>query len=44
MMTDSLIHIRDLLHAQFCYQMFITPIHLPIDKNIGNLPKWPVNS
>lgn len=32
MINNSLTHIRDLLHAQFCYQMFITPIHLPIDK------------
>ncbi len=39
MMTDSLIHIRDLLHAQFCYQMFITPIHLPIDKKYREFAK-----
>lgn len=32
MMTSSLAHIKDLLHAQLCYQLFITPIHLPIEK------------
>ncbi|KGP62780.1 hydrolase [Legionella norrlandica] len=32
MMTNSITYIRDLLHAQFCYQMFITPIHFPVDK------------
>ncbi|MFT4059052.1 MAG: alpha/beta fold hydrolase [Legionella sp.] len=32
MITDSLAQVRDILHAQFCYQVFITPIHLPIEK------------
>lgn len=32
MITDSLALVRDVLHAQFCYQVFITPIHLPIEK------------
>lgn len=32
MATDSLTHIRDLLHAQLCYQLFITPIPFPMDK------------
>lgn len=32
MMNNSLTYIRDLIHAQFCYQMFITPIHLPLEK------------
>lgn len=32
MMTNSLAYVKDLLHAQFCYQMFITPIHLPLEK------------
>lgn len=32
MMNNSLTYIRDLIHAQFCYLMFITPIHLPLDK------------
>lgn len=26
MITSSLTHVRDLLHAQLCYQAFITPI------------------
>ena len=32
MLTESITHIIDLLHAKFCYQIFITPIHLPLDK------------
>lgn len=32
MMTSSLAALKDLLHAQFCYQLFITPVHLPIEK------------
>ncbi|RUR09439.1 alpha/beta hydrolase [Legionella sp. km772] len=32
MMTNSLAALIDLLHAQFCYQLFITPVHLPIEK------------
>lgn len=32
MINASLAHIRDILHAKFCYQLFITPIHLPIEK------------
>lgn len=32
MMTNSLTYVRDLLHAQLCYQLFITPIHLPLEK------------
>lgn len=39
MMTNSLTYIRDLLHAQFCYQMFITPIHLPIEKKYREFAK-----
>jgi pimeloyl-ACP methyl ester carboxylesterase len=32
MMIDSFTYIRDLLHAQLCYQFFITPIHIPLEK------------
>lgn len=32
MITTSLTHVRDILHAQFCYQFFITPLHFPIEK------------
>jgi alpha-beta hydrolase superfamily lysophospholipase len=32
MITSSLAHIKDMLHALVCYQAFITPIHLPIEK------------
>lgn len=32
MATNSLTDMKDFLHAQFCYQFFITPIHLPIPK------------
>jgi len=32
MMPASLTHLRDVLHAVFCYQIFITPIHLPLEK------------
>ncbi|CAM2919534.1 alpha/beta hydrolase [Legionella worsleiensis] len=32
MMTNSLTQIRDFLHAQLCYQLFITPLHFPLDK------------
>lgn len=30
MISESLIYLRDLLHAQLCYQYIITPVHLPI--------------
>ncbi|KTD79269.1 alpha/beta hydrolase [Legionella waltersii] len=39
MINNSLIYFRDLLHAQFCYQMFITPIHFPIDKKYREFAK-----
>lgn len=32
MMTSSLATIKDLLHAQLCYQLFVTPLHLPLEK------------
>ncbi|KTD60005.1 alpha/beta hydrolase [Legionella shakespearei] len=32
MMSSSLAELRDFLHVQFCYQMFITPVHLPMEK------------
>ena len=31
-MANSLTNIKDYLHAQFCYQLFITPIYLPLPK------------
>ncbi|BCA96769.1 alpha/beta hydrolase [Legionella antarctica] len=39
MMTDSITYLRDLLHAQLCYQFFITPIHLPIEKKYRDFAK-----
>ena len=32
MMTNSLAALKDVLHAQLCYQLFITPVHFPIEK------------
>ncbi|WED43330.1 alpha/beta hydrolase [Legionella cardiaca] len=32
MLADRLTEFRDLVHAQLCYQLFITPLHLPIEK------------
>ncbi|ASQ47109.1 alpha/beta hydrolase [Legionella clemsonensis] len=32
MLANKLTEFRDLIHAQLCYQVFITPIHLPIEK------------
>ena len=39
MINSSLIHIRDLLHAQLCYQAFITPIFLPLEREYRNFAK-----
>lgn len=39
MITSSLAHIKDKLHALFCYQAFITPIHLPIEKEYRDFAK-----
>lgn len=39
MMTDSITYLRDLLHAQLCYQFFITPIHLPLEKKYREFGK-----
>ena len=39
MITTSLAHVKDMLHAQFCYQLFITPLHLPIEKEYRNFAK-----
>lgn len=39
MLTTSLTHVRDLLHAQFCYQVFITPIHFPLEKEYRSFAK-----
>ncbi len=32
MMINPISTLKDLLHAQLCYQLFITPVHLPIEK------------
>lgn len=32
MITNSLQSITNLLHAQLCYQLFITPLHRPLEK------------
>lgn len=32
MRSSSLTHLVDFIHAQLCYQVFITPIHFPIEK------------
>lgn len=32
MMTNSLVALKDIVHAQLCYQLFITPVHIPIEK------------
>lgn len=32
MQTNSIIALYDYLHAKLCYEVFITPLHLPIEK------------
>jgi alpha-beta hydrolase superfamily lysophospholipase len=39
MIGSSLAYVRDLLHAQFCYQFFITPIHFPLEKEYRDFAK-----
>jgi pimeloyl-ACP methyl ester carboxylesterase len=39
MMINSIAALRDLLHAQICYQLFITPLHLPIEKKYRNFAR-----
>lgn len=39
MMTSSLTHIRDLIHAQLCYQAFITPVFFPLEKKYRDFAK-----
>lgn len=39
MITSSLIRVRDLLHAQLCYQAFITPIFFPLEKEYRSFAK-----
>ncbi|WP_058533353.1 alpha/beta hydrolase [Legionella saoudiensis] len=39
MLTTSLTYVRDLLHAKFCYQVFITPIHFPLEKEYRGFAK-----
>jgi alpha-beta hydrolase superfamily lysophospholipase len=38
-MITSLIQMRDTLHAQFCYQAFITPIFIPLEKEYREFAK-----
>lgn len=39
MITTSLAHIMDVLHAQFCYQVFITPIPFPLEREYRDFAK-----
>jgi alpha-beta hydrolase superfamily lysophospholipase len=39
MMADSFTYLKDLLYAQFCYQLFITPIHVPLEKKYKDFAK-----
>lgn len=39
MITNSLTHLKDLLHAKLCYQAFITPIHMPLEKKYRDFAK-----
>ncbi|WP_028389177.1 alpha/beta hydrolase [Legionella fairfieldensis] len=32
MLATTLTEYKDFLHAQLCYQLFITPLHLPVEK------------
>ena len=32
MVTNNFADMKDFLHAQFCYQLIITPMHLPVPK------------
>jgi len=32
MLTDTIAEARNFLHARFCYQLFITPLHLPLER------------
>lgn len=32
MIIPSMAALRDIVHAQICYQLFITPVHLPVEK------------
>lgn len=38
-MTDSLLRVRNSLHAQLCYQFFITPIPMPLEKKYRDFAK-----
>lgn len=39
MLSTSLAHVKDVLHAQLCYQVFITPIHLPLEQPYRDFAK-----
>jgi alpha-beta hydrolase superfamily lysophospholipase len=39
MISDSLLSFKDFLHAQLCYQVLITPMHFPIEKQYRNFAK-----
>lgn len=38
-MADSFIHLSTIVHAQLCYQFFITPLPIPIEKKYRNFAK-----
>lgn len=40
MATDSLVQLRDSLLARLCYQLFITPIPFPLDKQHKLFARW----
>ena len=39
MQINTLSEIKDFLHAQLCYQFFITPFHLPVEKQYRDFAK-----
>ena len=39
MMVKTLSNVMDSIHAQFCYQLFITPIYLPLPKQYRNFAR-----
>ena len=39
MLANTLTEFRDYVHARLCYQLFITPIHLPIEKQYRNFAR-----
>lgn len=39
MAADPITYLRDLLHAQLCYQFFITPVRMPLEKQYRDFAK-----